>query len=152
MFFPVPASALREMARVARRGATVAAQVWDRVEEQPAYQPFIEILDRHAGPDAVSLVSAYFVHGDLIELTSSLAAAGLDVSETRTEMSTMPFDSVDELVAVEVLSTPLGQRLEGDVVGRIVADTREALASFVTQNGELGVPIGGHIVVARRAE
>jgi ubiquinone/menaquinone biosynthesis C-methylase UbiE len=149
MFFPDPGSALHEMARVARTGGTVTVQVWDRIEDQPAYRPFIEVLGRHAGPEAVNLVSAYFVSGDPLELTGSMEAAGLDVVQTRTETSTMPFGSVDELVAVEVLSTPLGERLEEDVVGRIVADTHEALASFVTEGGGLGVPIGGHILVAR---
>ena len=149
MFFPEPGAALREMARVAKPGGTVTVQVWDRLEDQPAYRPFIEVLGGLTGPDAVSLVSAYFVRGDLTELRGSMETAGLEVVETRTETSTMAFGSVDELVTVEVLSTPLGERLAEDVVGRIVADTRETLASFVTGDGGLGVPIGGHIVVAR---
>ena len=63
MFFPDRAQALREMARVAagrdRRGAGVGS-----LDAQPAYGPFVERGRRHAGPEAVDLLSAYWVLGD----------------------------------------------------------------------------------------
>lgn len=150
MFFPDAERALGEMARVATPEGTVAVQVWDRRGDQPAYGPFIEVVGRHAGQEAVNLVSAYFARGDLAELTSLFGLAELDVRVTRTETSVMRFDSVDELVAVEVQSTPLGDRLSGRVIGRIVEDSREALRSFVSSDGRLDVPIAGHLVVADR--
>lgn len=150
MFFPDVEQALREMARVVTPDGVVAVQVWDRREDQPAYRPLIEIVGRHAGPDAVNLVSAYFVRGDLLALVALLGAVGLEVTDTRTETSTMRFGSVDELVAVEVQSTPLGERLSEDVIGWIVEDSRVALRSFGTRDGALDVPIRGHLVVARR--
>ena len=57
MFFPDPEAALREMARVVAADGTVGVQVWDRREDQPAYDPFNEVVERHAGPEAVSIVS-----------------------------------------------------------------------------------------------
>jgi hypothetical protein len=44
---------------------------------QPAYAPFVEMVARHAGPDAKSLLSAYFVCDDLTELTGLVQSAGL---------------------------------------------------------------------------
>jgi ubiquinone/menaquinone biosynthesis C-methylase UbiE len=74
MFFPDRARALREMARVAADGGTVAVQVWDRLEAQPGYQPFFEAVARHAGEEAVDLWSAYWALGDL-ELVAALFEA-----------------------------------------------------------------------------
>ncbi|MCI0633594.1 MAG: methyltransferase domain-containing protein [Actinobacteria bacterium] len=148
MFFPDVALALREMSRVVTPGGTVALQVWNRREDQPAYRPFIDVAGRHAGPEAVSLLSAYFAMGDLGALTALLASTGLDVSARRTQTSVMRFGSVDELVAVEVESTPLGERLRPDVLTAIVEDSRRALEPFHTADGELDIPIAGHIIIA----
>jgi ubiquinone/menaquinone biosynthesis C-methylase UbiE len=150
MFFPDPERALREMGRVLAPSGTVGVQVWDRREDQPAYRPFIEVVGRHAGPEAVNLIAAYFVRGDLAELTAMLASARLEVTGTRTESTSMRFSSVDELVATEVQSTPLGERLDEDVIRRIIEGSRDALRSFQTEQGELDIPIGGHIVTARK--
>jgi SAM-dependent methyltransferase len=149
MFFPDATAALREMGRVVRPDGEVAVQVWDRQSDQPAYHPFIEIAARHAGHDAVSLLRSYFVRGDLGELAGSFENAGLDVTGTRTETTTMRFASVEQLVEIEVRGTPLGQRLREDVIHRIVDDARDVLSSFFTPEGELDVPIRGHLIRAR---
>ncbi|HEX2072320.1 MAG TPA: methyltransferase domain-containing protein, partial [Geodermatophilus sp.] len=52
MFFPDRTAALREMARVARPGGTVAVVVPASLDAQPAYRPFVEMAARHAGPEA----------------------------------------------------------------------------------------------------
>lgn len=150
MFFPDPVAALREMARVVTPTGTVAVQVWDRLDAQPAYRPFTDVAARHAGPEAVDLLGTYFVHGDLDHLARLFAAAGLDVSEIRTETSVMRFSSIDEFVNVEVGSTPLVERLSDDVLGRILEESREVLASFGIEAGAVGIPITGHIVTARK--
>jgi ubiquinone/menaquinone biosynthesis C-methylase UbiE len=145
MFFPDVPQALREMARVVTPGGTVAVQVWDRREAQPAYAPFIEVAARHAGPEAIDLLSTYFSRGDLDELSTLLASAGLEVTAIRTRETTLKFGSVDELVMTEVHSTPLAERLSEQILHRILDDTREALSSFVTDGGA-EIPIRGHVV------
>jgi SAM-dependent methyltransferase len=151
MFVPDPGRALREMARVVVPDGTIGVQVWDRRADQPAYDPFIDVVEGHAGPDAVSLLNAYFVHGDRSRLADLFRAAGLVVTDTRTESSTMRFASVDELVAIEVQSTPLGERLSDDVVRAIIEDARVSLQAFATEDGALDVPLQGHIVIAHPA-
>jgi hypothetical protein len=130
---------------------TIGVQVWDRRADQPAYDPFIDVVEGHAGPDAVGLLNAYFVHGDRSRLADRFRAAGLVLTDTRTESSTMRFASVDELVAIEVQSTPLGERLSDDIVRAIVEDARVALRAFATEDGALDVPMQGHIVIAHPA-
>ncbi len=65
MFFPDAGRALREMARAIKDDGTVAIQVWDRLDDQPAYRRFIDAAARSAGPDATRLLSSYFSRGDL---------------------------------------------------------------------------------------
>lgn len=60
---------------------------------------------RHPGPEAISLLGAYWVHGDLDALAGRFEAAGLRITATRTRLGTVRFGSVDELVATEVDST-----------------------------------------------
>jgi SAM-dependent methyltransferase len=150
MFFPDPAGALREMGRVARAGGTVAVQVWASLDEQPAYTRLVEVAARHAGPEAVSLLSAYWVLGDVGFVRSLFDQAGLDVSQVTTRLGTARFESIDELVGVEVESTPLIDRIDDTIYGRILADAREALAAYRTGDGRAEIPIAGHLITAQK--
>src|SRR4030095_9389410 len=63
MFFPDRVQALREMARVVTERGTVGVVVPAVLASQPAYAPFVEMAARHAGPDAIALLGAYFACG-----------------------------------------------------------------------------------------
>ncbi len=141
--------ALREMARVVTAEGTVAVQVYSKLEAQPGYGPFVEVAARHAGPEAISLLGAYWVHGDLDALAGRFEAAGLRITATRTRLGTVRFGSVDEFVATEVNSTPLRDRISDEVYRRILDDSRVALRQFQTDAGGVEVPIEGHLVTAR---
>ena len=150
MFFPDRRQALGEMRRVAADDGTIAVQVWASLDAQPAYAPLVAVAARHAGPEAVELLGSYWVLGDLDRLGELFAAAGLAVTRMQTHVGTARFDSIDELVAIEVESTPLIERLDAATYGAIRADAREALAAFETGAGTVEVPIVGHIVTAGR--
>ena len=83
MFFVDRPAALREMARVATDDGTVAVIVPGALEAQAAFKPFVELGARIAGPEAMSLLTTYFVCGDLGELTALFASAGLRVTVSR---------------------------------------------------------------------
>ena len=53
MFFSDPRRALAEMARAIKDDGIVAIQVWDRLDDQPAYRPFVDAAARvgRAGRD-----------------------------------------------------------------------------------------------------
>jgi hypothetical protein len=110
----------------------------------------VEVAARHAGPDAVSLLSSYWVLGDVGFVRSLFEHAGLDVTGVTSRLGTARFDSIDELVGIEVESTPLVDRIDDTTLGHIVADAREALASFRTRDGRAEIPIAGHIITARK--
>ena len=150
MFFPDRARALREMSRVATSGGTVAVVVPASLESQPAYRPFVEVAARHAGPAALSLLGTYWACGDLDELCALVESADLEVVGTRTHRGTARFGSPDELVATEVESTPLIERISDEVYAQIRADSRDVLQQFTGPDGMLDAPLVGHIVVARR--
>ena len=151
MFFPDRAKALREMARVVIPGGTVAIQVWASLESQSGYGAFIDVAARHAGPEAIDLLSAYWVLGDLDLLAALLEAAPLETTSTQTRVGTARFDSIDELVKTEVESTPLIHRISDQVYENILEDSRVALKSFTTEDGRAEVPIVGHLMTARKA-
>jgi SAM-dependent methyltransferase len=101
MFFPDRTRVLREMARVVGANGTVAFAVPGSLESQPAYGSFVEMAARHAGPEAISLLSAYFVCGDLDALGRLIESAGLRVAASRTYLGAVWCGSVDEFVATE---------------------------------------------------
>ena len=149
MFFPDRVGALREMRRVAADGGTVAILVPAQLETQPAYGPFVDMAARHAGPDAASLLSAYFACGRLDALTGLVEAAGLRVSATRTRLGRARFPSIEAFVAAEVKGTPLGGRISDAVYERIRSGAGDVLTPFLTASG-LEVPLEGHLVAGRR--
>jgi ubiquinone/menaquinone biosynthesis C-methylase UbiE len=150
MFVPDPAAAVREMARVAAPGGTVALLVPGALEHQRAFARFTDLAVRHAGAQARSLLGAYFRCGDLAALTALVGSAGLRVVAAGTELGTYRAPSVDAFVTTEVESTPLVQRISPDVYGRIRAGAHDVLAPFTTADGRVEAPFESNLVVARR--
>jgi SAM-dependent methyltransferase len=148
MFFPDRIGALREMARVAAPAGTVAVLVPASLSAQPAYGPFVEMAAQHAGHEARSLLNTYFACGDLNDLSSLFGQAGLHVTATSTHRGTARFPSVDALVATELESTPLGERISAEVYGLIRHGAREVLAPFTAADGTLAAPFEVHVVTA----
>jgi SAM-dependent methyltransferase len=148
MFFPDRARALREMRRVAAPDGVAAFVVPASLADQPAYGPFVEMATRHAGPEAASLLSAYFACGDLPGLTGLVDSAGLRVTAVRTHAGRARFDSVDAFVAAEVESTPLFGRISGEIYRRIREGAREVLRPFTAPTGRVEIPLTGHLVAA----
>jgi len=149
MFFPDPRAAVGEMGRVVERGGTVVIMVPSGLDAQPAYRPLVELAAKHAGPEAVAMLSAYWACGDLDELIDTVRSAGLDVLSTRTRMGTARFGSIDEFVAVEVESTPVRERLTEDEYAALGRQANTVLREFVTASGTAEIPIEGHLVAAR---
>ena len=152
MFFPDRAGALREMARVATPGGTVAVQVWDRLEAQAGYGAMYEAFAEHLGPDAMQLESSYWALGDLDLMGSLLEAAGLRLTATRTHVSTVHYSSAEEAVTTEIEATPLAQRIDQDTYRRLLAAASDAMRPFEVDGGRVELPIKGHLITAAKAD
>ncbi len=150
-FFPDPAAAIREMSRVAKTGGTVALQTYASLDAQPTYGLFVDVVLKHAGPEAKSLVTTYFSQGDPDELAMAFAGAGLEVTETRTPMGIARYASVAALVEIEVKGTPLIDRLSEEVLERILADCRQLLDEHTTPTGAVEMPIRAVFIAGRKA-
>lgn len=150
MFFPDRQQVLREMGRVVRPGGTVAVHVPGRLGASEAYVAFHQVVSRHAGPEAVNLLSAYFVVGEPPELAALVESSGLTVTGLSSRIGHVKVASIDEFVATEIGSTPLVDRISEEDLGRITADARVALDRFRTADGRAALPIEGHVVLARR--
>jgi SAM-dependent methyltransferase len=149
MFFPDRDGALREMARVTDLTGTVAVLVPASLDAQPGYGPFVDMAARHAGREARALLTTYFDCGDLDNLTGLFGQAGLHVTDSRTHCGTARFASADALVATEVESTPLGERISAKAYHQIRQGAREVLSPFTAADGSLAVPFEVHVVAAR---
>jgi SAM-dependent methyltransferase len=150
MFVPDPAAAVGEMARVVRPGGRLAAQVWSSLDRQTAIQSFADAVARHAGPDAVGLVSTYFRLGNREQFTGHFTGAGLRVTDVRALPVTVRAPSVDDYITTEVESTPLIHRISDDVYQRIREEARAGLARYCDATGALSLPLEAYLVAARR--
>jgi hypothetical protein len=145
MFFPDATQALREMARVTKPRGTVGVQVYASLDAQPAYGPWVHMVARHAGPEAISLLSTYWIHGDVDVLRKRFNTAGIDVTDVRTVRGTARFDSIEEMVRTEVEATPLVDRISDDVYQRIIDESADILGQFHTGTGA-ELPLDAHLV------
>ena len=150
MFFPDRAAALAEMARVTNGEGTVAVVVPNALETQPAFSRFIELAERVAGEEAMSLLTTYFVCGDVGELTELFGSVGLDVTESRSITGTYHAPSVDAAVTTEVESTPLIERIDEATYRQLRTEAVDVMAPFTTADGSLVAPFECLVVAATR--
>jgi SAM-dependent methyltransferase len=151
MFFPDRAGALREMARVATAGGTVAVQVWDRLEAQPGYGAMYRALAEQLGDRAGELGGALWALGDLELVGSLFEASGLRVTGVQTRVGAARFGSAAEAVATEIDASPLAQDIGPDAYRRVLEAAAGAIGPFVVDGGRVELPIGGHLITGVKA-
>jgi SAM-dependent methyltransferase len=149
MFFDDRVAALREMGRVAGSDGRVAVQVPGRLAGSPGYLALTQAVARHAGPEVLDLLGAYFAVGEPDLLIGLFDAAGLTVDRFDTWLGATRLGSIDAFLAVELL--PLAERVDPVVRDRIGEDCRTALAPFVDGTGAVAAPIEVHLVIAHRS-
>lgn len=149
-FFPDPTRGLSEMGRVTRPGGRVVVQSFSSLPAQPAYGPWVEMVARHAGPDAVKLLGTYWAQGDPASMRNRCADAGLRATAIHEHTRPAYFPDIRTMVVTEVNATPLRDRLDQTVLDRIMAESNEVLAEFV-RDGQLVIPLAGYVLAASPA-
>jgi hypothetical protein len=146
MFFDDRVAALREMGRVTGVDGRVAVQVPGRLAGSPGYVALTQSVARHAGPDVVGLLGAYFDVGEPDLLAGMFSAAGLHIDRFETWVGATRLDSIDTFLAVELL--PLADRVDQGVREKIVDDCHTTLAPFTDPTGAIAAPIEVHLITA----
>lgn len=149
MYFPDPLAALREMGRVVSDDGTIGVAVPASLDDQPAYGPFVDLVGRHAGTEAMSLLDTYWSCGDAGEMRRLFQEAGVTIKSLRTHIGTARYASADDFVAVEAESTPLMDRISQEQYARVREGAAEVLAPFTDRDGAVAVPLHGLLVLAR---
>jgi hypothetical protein len=152
MFFPDRAAAMAQMARVTAPGGRVVVQTYAPLDQQPGYGPFVDVVARHAGDGARTLLGAYWSAGDAGELRRLAEGAGLRVLGVDSPAGVARFASVASVVDIEVRATPLGDRLSEASLDRITADAGAALGRFRTVRGDVELPVRARVLVAQRGQ
>src|SRR6185436_14978711 len=93
MFFDDRAAALREMGRVAGVDGRVVVQVPGRLSASPGYLPLAEAVRRHAPPEALDLLRAYFAVGEPDLLSHLFHDGGLTIDRFDTWLGATRLDS-----------------------------------------------------------
>jgi hypothetical protein len=138
------------MARVVSTAGSVAIAVPGRLDRQVAFAPFVDMVARQVGPEAMSLLGTYFACGDLVDLSALVESAGLQVTSIQAHVGTYRAPSVDAFVTTEVESTPLVERISPEVYRRLRAEAHDLLRPFTGRDGAVEAPFESNIVAARR--
>lgn len=150
-FVPDPVRVATEMRRVVTDGVVVVA-VWRSITDCPVFGGFADALERHAGPEAGTIMRSPFGLGDVNRLGDIFSEAGFGSIDIDGAIGEVRFGSAEHLVREEAISSPLAGpvgALDADGMAALVDDVAKLVAQHQDGSG-IAFPIGNHIVTARR--
>lgn len=152
MFFSDRVQAVREMVRVLVPGGRLAVAVWAALEETPAYQIEVALLERLAGPRAADALRAPSVLGDRGELAALFEEAGVASPVIAARSGTARFPSIRTMVEADLRGwlPVMGVVLEEDLIQQILAEAESALSRYVTAAGQVVFEVPALIVTATK--
>jgi SAM-dependent methyltransferase len=132
-YFPDRPAALSELARVLAPGGRLAAMVWRSIDHSPGFAGLADLLDRHIGPAAGTIMRAPFALHDEAALGDLLAGGGFGDVSVRRQAGTIRFHSIEEFVLAQGIGSPLAAPIAAaDPAARaaLLADAETTLAPW----------------------
>lgn len=151
-FFPDRPTALREMHRVLVQNGRLALSVLRSIEHNPGYRLLAEALERHAGPDAGSMMRSPFPSPSVDELRALITDAGFQDVRIHLGIGPVRYPSAEKFVHQEAASSPLAKSilpLKDEARAALIRDVGEALRTYTDDNG-IVFPTETYLVAARR--
>ena len=152
MFFQDRRAALGEMFRVLKPGGRFAMAVWDALTNSDVFREEVELLERLAGRDAANALRAPFALGDADELSELFSLPGLESVVLETHSGIGRFPSIQAIVEADLRGwLPLmGVNLSEDLISRILKESEQVLAPYVTGDGTVELDAPAHVISGRR--
>lgn len=150
MFFPDPAGALREMARLLAPEGRLAVAVPAPLAESPGYALFADILRRHRGAAPARMLERYFAFGALESLAGLAREAGLDGTRIVRIEGAMQLGDAEDLARLEIRATPMSGLVDAAAYGAIVEECRRAFAPFRRSEGGFTFALHASVILWRK--
>jgi SAM-dependent methyltransferase len=144
MFIPHPANALREMARIARRGAPIVVSTWGSLHDLPAFHAICDALVDVGGESAADLLRRAFSMGDVDALSELAEEADLPDRRVATHRVHARFPDLDVVGRVYATALGLGDDARAPELTRALRARLERWTDPGT--GEVTFPMTGHVI------
>jgi SAM-dependent methyltransferase len=150
-YFPDRSAALREMHRVLAPNGRAVLLVWRPIQHSPGFAILADVLERHVGGHAATIMRAPFGLGDAEELRTLMIGVEFKDVAIRSEEGTVHFPSAEDFIRCQVAGSPLAGpvgQVDDHARQTLIQEVSGALQSFTGAQGLL-FPIQGHVVTAR---
>lgn len=152
MFFTDRRLALREMLRVLAPGGHLVVAVWDSLDNIPAFNSEVALLEQTAGRRAAEALRAPFVLGNRKDLAMLFSEAGVVSAEITTHHGAAQFPSIRTMVEADLRGwlPMMGVILTEDLIDHILQEAGQAISSYAAANGGITFHLSVHIVTAKK--
>jgi ubiquinone/menaquinone biosynthesis C-methylase UbiE len=153
MLFEDPRAALEEMRRVLAPGGRLAVMVFDSLDNNPAYEAYVAVLERLGLEQAAAALRFPFSLGDVDKLSALFEDVGIASASVATHEKTAHFPSVRVMIEGDVKGWfPLaGLTLGKSQLETLVSEAEAVLKSFVNTDGTVGFGVSARLVTWTRA-
>jgi ubiquinone/menaquinone biosynthesis C-methylase UbiE len=153
MFFTDRERALTEMQRVLRPRGRMAIVVWDTLQNTPAYDALVALLERVAGSRAAAALTAPFALGDKGVLKQLFEAAGIRQPSLETATCMSCFPSIRTMVEADLRGwlPVMGVVLEEATIEQVLREAEQVLSRWRAPDGKVRFESPAHIVTATKA-
>jgi len=149
-FVSDPPGLLAQARRVLRPGGRVGLNVLRPIRHNPSYGLLAEVLERHVGDDAGTMMRSPFPEWSGARLREFVLEAGFDEVSLHLDIRAVRYPSAEEFLRQEAASSPLAgpiAELEGSVRTRMIRHLEEVLQEYTDRDGVV-FPMETHLVVA----